>query len=1171
MLARRPTLRISRPLPLGCAFLFALSAVAPARGQQAGGADDAGLERSRASVVHPQAFSDAFDEDHDYLAQDIEGTGWDGYIGEGPRETADRIAAVDGTLVLQSTHGRYQEGWDPLGPLLYKSIDGDFKATVRIVDYQKLSYNNCGIMARAANPEDAGAGEDWISVDYFPIYGGIYARMADDGRRAERGSNGQGGSADKYLQMELVGNLFFLRHSPDGATWQEMPRSPFLRSDLVNVPLQVGLFQATYSGNQGRVAFDDFSLERGERFKTARLPDPEAGAQGRPHSVTLSWVPGSGADHHDVYFGRSRELVSTANRTSGPELYKGRQDVTVTEFDVRDLKDGETYYWRIDEVAGDRVHPGEVWCFSTFDPRLADFEDYVGTEDLIAEWTASGTGTVTLAEGNAHGGSRAMLLDCEHAASPHHAQADYTFARPQDWWSSLYSFRSLRVHFRGDPANEFDRLYMAFEDDDWGTSRTVVEYEDDLEALRNPSWTTWNIDLQQLVAANPSFRLGRVTKMSLGLWSLDPSDAGGSNKVTFDDISLQDKNPADGPEAWPLYVHPERMVGEVPFDRIEVTGGLWRERIEVNRTVSLPHVWGRCEQSTKGNGDDSRRLDNFRKAAGEIPGDFTGTYFNDSDVYKIIEGTANSLQNHPDPELEAYTDRLIDSIAGAQWEDGYLFTFYSLPERRPSARWSNVGSMHELYCAGHLFEAGVAYHRATGKRKLLDVSIRFADLICETFGPEGISAAPGHQEIELALLKLHDVTGERRYKDTARFFIEQRGRDEERNLYGTYSQDHVPFVDQEKGVGHSVRAGYLFCAATDLAALDHDEAFTGALFRLWDNIVNTKTYITGGIGQPGGPEGFAGDYELGNSCYAETCSGIAFAMWNDRLHRLTGESKYADLVERTFLNNMLSSLSVEGDRHFYTNPLTSGGRERWEWPGHDCACCPSNLVRVIASIGGYAYSHDDDTINVNQYLESEGSVPLPGNVVTLLQTTRYPWSGEIAIEVRPETDGPFRVKLRIPGWARNQPMPGNLYKYLDHREDGITLEVNGAAVAADVERGYVTLERHWSVGDTIRLSLPMSIRRVIAHPKAIADKGLVAVERGPLVYCVEYVDNSPDVSKLKLPDDVQLTASMDKDLFGGVVTLRAEGEAGLKLIPYYLHSNRGQGWMRVWLPRGEGK
>ena len=315
---------------------------------------------------------------------------------------------------------------------------------------------------------------------------------------------------------------------------------------------------------------------------------------------------------------------------------------------------------------------------------------------------------------------------------------------------------------------------------------------------------------------------------------------------------------------------------------------------------------------------------------------------------------------------------------------------------------------------------------------------------------------------------------------------------------------------------------------------------------------------------------------------------------------MTGESKYADLVERTFLNNMLSSLSAEGDRHYYTNPLMTGGRERWHWPGHDCACCPSNLARVISSIGGYAYSHNDDTIIVNQYLASEGTVPLPGNPVTLIQTTRYPWDGDIAVEVRPEAPDTFKIKLRIPLWARNHPMPGNLYKYVPKQcletdarlalpesremqpiplvqpcrhyssplgDDKITLAVNGSPMEVNIEKGYVEIEREWKAGDTIRMNLPMPIRRVIAHPKAVADKGLVAIERGPIVYCAEFKDNAVDVSQLTLPDNARLSATFEQDFFGGTVTLTSD--SGLKLIPYYLYANRGKGWMRVWLPREE--
>ena len=1097
-----------------------------------------------------------FDTDHDILAQGVEGTGWDGFVGRGPRETADRIAFMNGTCVLQSTDARY-DGGTPLGPLLYRTVTGDFKATVRVAGYQSIAYNNGGIMARAANRDDAGRGEDWVSVDYFPLYGGIYARMSDDNRRTENANNGQGRGADKYLQLELVGNLFFLRHSADGVEWHDLSCSPIARNDLVNVPLQVGLFQATYTRNQAQVGFDDFRLETGEQVKTARLHLPADGAQGTPKTLTLSWIPGAGAEHHDVYFGTSLGSVQAADRADAG-AYKGRQAVGAIEYEVDGLQDGATYYWRVDEVDGDQVHRGAVWSFTVYDRTLADFEDYTSDADLASVWNVSGA-TVRLSDAEPHRGKQSLELNCRGVDGANPAQVTLTFAQKQDWSSSRYTFRSLRVFFQGHPDNRIDKLCLAFEDNNWGTCRTVVPYEGNPAHLKTSDWTRWDIDLRDLVTHNPTFRLSDVKRMTLV--------TEGAGRLWFDDISLEYRQEV-GPnqEPWPRLVQPERFVEAVPFEQVTVTGGLWRERMEVNRKVSLPHVWDKCEFFRRGDGQESRRLDNFRKAAGQMPGEFTGTYFNDSDVYKIIQGTAYSLQNHPDPNLEAYTDKLIDSIAAAQWDDGYLYTFYSIPHK-PESRWTNIGSMHELYCAGHLFEGAVAYYQATGKRKLLDVAIKFADHICETFGPGKKTNPPGHQEIELALMQLYEVTGNQKYMDTAKFFIDQRGHDQGRSLYGTYSQDHIPFVQQEKGVGHSVRAGYMYCGATDIVRINHDEAYANALFRLWDNITNTKTYLTGGIGQPGGPEGFANDYELGNNCYAETCSGIAFAMWNHRLHQLTGDAKYLDCMERTFLNNTLSSLSQEGDKHFYTNPLTTNGRSRWEWPGHDCACCPSNLVRVIASIGGYAYSHDDDTIHVNMYLESNATIPLPGNSVELTQTTRYPWDGDIRIRVAPEKAGAFAVKLRIPGWARNIPQPGNLYKYLDECSEPVTVAVNDQPLEIAVDQGYVTIERTWQAGDTIHLLLPMPIRRVIAHPKATADAGLVAIERGPMVYCAEFKDNDFDVADLKLPDDLALDATYEEDLFGGAVTITSRDNSKLKLIPYHLYANRGEGWIRVWMPR----
>ena len=450
-----------------------------------------------------ESFSDKFDVDHDFLKQPIAGHDWDGFLGRGVRETADRIAAADGKLYLQSTRGRYQEGWDPLGPLLYKTVSGDFKATVRVVDYESLSFNNCGIMARAANLADAGPGEDWISVDYFPIYGGVYGRMADDNRRTEKGSNGQGRGADKFLQLELVGNLFFLRHSADGVTWRELPASPITRNDLVNVPLQVGLFQATYSDNQGQVSFDDFSLECSDQVQTARLHTPLDGAKDQPPKLTLSWIPGSGALYHDVYFGTTRELVQNADREDD-RVYKGRQDVVDVDYDVSDLADGETYCWRVDEVTDTEIHRGDVWTFTIYDRNLENFENYKSHDDLAERWSVVAGRGASLVQADARSGRQAMKLEWNAVESPGQCQVDFAFPEDQDWLSSTYAFRSLRVYFKGDTGSQFDQLYMAFEDHDWGSSRAVVEYEGDRANLSKPSWTRWDIDLRRLVENNPT-------------------------------------------------------------------------------------------------------------------------------------------------------------------------------------------------------------------------------------------------------------------------------------------------------------------------------------------------------------------------------------------------------------------------------------------------------------------------------------------------------------------------------------------------------------------------------------------------------------------------------------------------------------------------------------------
>ncbi|MEM7478207.1 MAG: beta-L-arabinofuranosidase domain-containing protein, partial [Planctomycetota bacterium] len=1027
-------------------------------------------------------FTDDFEAAIDFLEADLTSTQWDGIIGKGENETAEVIEAEDGKLTLKSTRGRYQEPWKPLGPMLYKTVQGDFRATVQIVDYQDTSYNNGGIMARVADPRQSGKGEDWISIDYFPIYGGIYARMADDNHRSEPSNNGQGRSADKFLQLERQGNIFFLRHSPDGKTWTDLDE-PFSRTDLAGIPLQVGLFQATYSGNSGAVSFDNFVLEELPPSPIARLVYPKNGQKDLPRNFDLKWIPGFESGAQYVYLGTDREAVERSS-SDNPETLQGCT-ASGPRFPIDYLDDGKQYFWRVDAV-DDKKPPGEIWTFSTYQRQLENFEGYVDANALQEVWSAN-DGNAQLAQlgikRSDEKENRFLILSSNAVSKA--ADARKVFSSPQNWYDSAYNFRSLRVRLKSQDASGIDSFAMALTDADWETNTAKVEFTG-LDQLSADGWTIWNIDLRDFTQDNPAFRLSQVD--SIG-FQLD-----GTGSLQIDNLSIEYPSKNDGP-----LVQEESFVNAVPFENVRVTGGLWRERMDVNRQVSLPHVWGRCEDSTKGNGEPSKRLDNFKKAGGLMEGPFTGTYFNDSDVYKIIEGTANSLLNHPDADLEAYTDQVIDWIAAAQWEDGYLFTFYSLPKKQPERRWTNIGSMHELYCAGHLIEAAIAYRNATGKDKLFRVATRFADLICETFGRGKLETAPGHQEIELALVKLYEATKNPRYLETAKFFVDQRGNsgrgDERRRLYGTYSQDHMPLVEQEEGVGHSVRAGYLFCAATDLARMNKDDAYANAMFRLWDNIVNKKLYLTGGIGQPGGPEGFAGNYQLGNGCYAETCSGIAFVMWNHRLHLMTGEAKYADLIERTLYNNMLSALSQEGRTHYYTNPLTTNGRQRWEWPGHDCACCPSNLVRLISSIGEYMYSTSEDTIRVNQFIDSTSTVRLGENQIELTQKTNYPWEGKIQIEVKPQVEAEFEIKLRLPGWAHNQPLPSNLYRNREQQEGWGNLFVNGQPVDSEAEQGYITIRQQWKPGDKVMLNLNMPVRQIVAHPKVKADRGLVAIQR----------------------------------------------------------------------------
>ena len=602
-------------------------------------------------------------------------------------------------------------------------------------------------------------------------------------------------------------------------------------------------------------------------------------------------------------------------------------------------------------------------------------------------------------------------------------------------------------------------------------------------------------------------------------------------------------------------------VRPVPFAGVRITGGFWLPRMETNRKVTIPYAFKKCEETG--------RISNFAKAAGLMEGKSLGFFFNDSDLYKVIEGAAYCLKLHPDPKLEKYVDGVIDKIAAAQWKDGYLYTFYSNPKHQPEKRWTNIRKMHELYCAGHFFEAAVAYYRSTGKRKILDVAVRLADKIDSVFGPSGRKDPPGHQEIEIALARLYRITGKEKYLKLAKFFLDQRGRPAGHKLYGVYAQDHKPVIEQDEPVGHAVRAGYMYCGMADVAALTGDPAYIKAIDRIWINVARKRLYITGGVGASNRGEAFGPDYHLPNmSAYCETCAAVANAMWNHRLFLLHGDAKYIDVVERVIYNGFLSGVSMTGDRFFYPNPLASSGkRERRPWFG--CACCPTNAVRFLPSIPGYAYAVRQNDIYVNLFLHGTAVIGLKDQAVKLALKTNYPWDGAVEITVDPEKTARFGVNVRVPGWARSQGAPGDLYRYMNKRDTKIALKVNGENVDLKLDKGFARIDRTWKARDVITLDIPMPIRRVLSNEKVKANAAKVAIQRGPVVYCAEWKDNGGHALDIVLGDDVKLKSEHRKDMLGGITVITgapADGKPFLA-IPYYAWAHRGKGEMAVWLSR----
>jgi DUF1680 family protein len=615
----------------------------------------------------------------------------------------------------------------------------------------------------------------------------------------------------------------------------------------------------------------------------------------------------------------------------------------------------------------------------------------------------------------------------------------------------------------------------------------------------------------------------------------------------------------------------------VPFTSVRIADEFWLPRIETNRTITIPFAIDKNE--------DTKRVDNFAIAAGRKEGKYTGRRFNDTDVYKVIEGIAYSLQVHPDPNLEKYTDGLIDLIAASQEEDGYLYPARTADPENPAPgagpeRWSRLRGSHELYNAGHMYEAAVAYYLATGKRAFLNAAIKNADMLVRTFGPDRRRDVPGHQEIEIGLAKLYRITGKKEYLDLAKFFLDERGLPHDGGLYSEdspfalyngreYMQDHIPVTEQEEAVGHAVRATYMYAGMADVAALTGNADYIQAIDRLWENVVSKKLYLTGGVGARHTSEAFGDDYELPNrTAYTETCAAIGNAFWNHRMFLLHGDAKYIDVLERVLYNGLISGVSLEGDCFFYQNPLEStGGYERSPW--FEVACCPGNIVRFIPSFPGYIYAEGDGGLYINLFVQSQAEIGLNGQKVRIRQETRYPWEGEVKITVDPEKEKEFTVSIRIPGWAQGRPVPSDLYRFLDERTDDIGIRVNGLASPFTKEKGFARIHRKWTQGDTVEILLPMPVRMVASHEKVADNLRKVALQRGPVVYCFEEVDNPGRVLDLSLPDDPSFEFKFFPDFLGGVVVVKGltAEKHPFAAVPYFAWAHRGPGEMGVWIYR----
>ncbi|HOG75444.1 MAG TPA: glycoside hydrolase family 127 protein [Candidatus Marinimicrobia bacterium] len=615
-------------------------------------------------------------------------------------------------------------------------------------------------------------------------------------------------------------------------------------------------------------------------------------------------------------------------------------------------------------------------------------------------------------------------------------------------------------------------------------------------------------------------------------------------------------------------------ISAVDIKNVEINDAFWLPKIKIIQDTTIQYAFKKCEEEG--------RMENFLIAGGRKKGPVRGKMpFDDTDVYKIIEGASYSLISRPNPALAAYLDSIISIIKIGQEPDGYLTTWFTIDRMHPPAwwaqpspnRWDHEESNHELYNSGHLFEAAAAHYRATGKQNFLKIALKNADLLVASFGPDKLRVPPGHQIVETGLIKLYHITNNPQYVELARFFLELRGDSTSHKLYGEYSQDHLPVTKQTEAVGHAVRAMYMYAGMTDIAAIYQDSAYFEALMKIWENIVTKKMYLTGGVGARHDGEAFGDNYELPNlTAYNETCAAIGSVYWNQRLFRLTGDAKYYDIIERTLYNGLISGISLDGKKFFYPNPLESDGKYQFNQgactrqPWFDCSCCPTNIIRFLPSVPELIYATIADSVYINLYISSNADIIVNQKKIEIIQQTDYPWHGKINITVNPEKKTTFTLKLRVPGWARNEVVPGDLYKYIAENPEKVSLLVNGKDENGVLDKGYIEITRKWTRGDKIELTLPLAVRKVIAHEKVADDVNKIAFECGPIVYCAEEIDNHR-ISEITVPLDTKLNITKGTVLTENVNILRGKVDnQELILIPYYVWSNRGVGKMKVWLP-----